>query len=153
MRDFSFWRDGAARLGVDLELLGRRGRFVFADGLGGSVATPPPGWMIPLSADAGTPEDVGRAIGKAVDELKGAGRGKVVLVVDQVDLLVATATSDSAGREVREIMLELREVCSCAVRLRGLCSLPCCYSSPILRFYPLTPYEESPCYNHDPVGG
>lgn len=121
MRDFSFWRDGAARLGVDLELLGRRGRFVFADGLGGSVATPSPGWMIPLGAESGTLQGVGRAIGKAVDGLKGAGREKIVLVVDQVDLLVAAATSEGAGREVREMMLELREVCSCAVRLCGFC--------------------------------
>ena len=35
LRDFSFWKDGAGRLGLDLEALGRRGRLAYVDGLGG----------------------------------------------------------------------------------------------------------------------
>ncbi|KAL2150009.1 hypothetical protein VTH82DRAFT_7685 [Thermothelomyces myriococcoides] len=33
LRDFTFWRDGLARLGIDLEAAGRRGRFAYVDGL------------------------------------------------------------------------------------------------------------------------
>ncbi|KAL1865600.1 hypothetical protein VTK73DRAFT_5139 [Phialemonium thermophilum] len=40
LRDFSFWRDGFSRLGrgLDLEALGRHGRFAFVDGLDGLFA-------------------------------------------------------------------------------------------------------------------
>lgn len=33
MRDYAFWRDGASRLGVELDQLGQKGRFRFVDGL------------------------------------------------------------------------------------------------------------------------
>ncbi|AEO65021.1 uncharacterized protein THITE_2111529 [Thermothielavioides terrestris NRRL 8126] len=37
LRDLAFWRDGLARLGVDLEAAARRGRFAYVDGLGGGL--------------------------------------------------------------------------------------------------------------------
>ena len=42
LRDFAFWKEGAARLGLDLEAAGRTGRFAFVDGLGGLFVAPPP---------------------------------------------------------------------------------------------------------------
>jgi elongator complex protein 6 len=55
LRDFAFWREGMARLGVDLEAAGRKGRFGFVDGLcgllfGGSSPSPP---SLPASAPRG----------------------------------------------------------------------------------------------------
>ncbi|POR38957.1 Uncharacterized protein TPAR_00843, partial [Tolypocladium paradoxum] len=38
MRDGGFWRDGAARMGLDLEALRRAARFAFVDGLTGLFA-------------------------------------------------------------------------------------------------------------------
>jgi len=35
LRDFAFWRDSASRMGLDLEVAGRKGRFGFVDGLSG----------------------------------------------------------------------------------------------------------------------
>jgi elongator complex protein 6 len=37
LRDYAFWRDSLARLGVDLEGAARRGRFGYVDGLGASL--------------------------------------------------------------------------------------------------------------------
>lgn len=131
MRDFSFWRDGAARLGTDLELLGRRGEFVFVDGLGGGAAGPKTSGMVTLgAASERTPEGVGQVVGRVVDRLREGGKGKVVLVVDQVDLLAATATAEGAGREVREMMLGLREV-------RFTFALPCAGADFLPAVHPL----------------
>jgi elongator complex protein 6 len=115
LRDYSFWRDGAGRLGVDLEGAGRKGKFVFVDGLTGLFQphgedkSPP--WQVRL----GSPrlEDVRRALHAAVDGMIARGAGKVVLVIDQLDLLLATAGAgeEAFGTGLREMVLDLREVC------------------------------------------
>ncbi|KAH8884281.1 hypothetical protein GQ53DRAFT_797885 [Thozetella sp. PMI_491] len=66
LRDYAFWRDGASRLGVDLEALGRAGRFAFVDGLSGlftSLAPPGPGPGAPRPPGVGAtgPESVPRS--------------------------------------------------------------------------------------------
>ncbi len=176
LRDFAFWKDAAARLGLDLEAQGRKGRFGFVDGLTGlfsggastattstsTAATPgngpgagagafartggtspaasPSTRGIPLrpqvpqvsqrspavpGASAWNPQkwtltspalaDVSGMLHGAVDELagKGNGKGRVVLVIDQLDFLLAASPSagDVSVLALRELLLDLREVC------------------------------------------
>jgi elongator complex protein 6 len=126
LRDFAFWKDGASRLGVDLEALGRQGRFGFVDGLSGLFLGPevkarPPGqdWRCTLTS----PEvaDVGAVLHAAVDGLaQGSGNGKVVLVIDQLDFLLAAAGTERLGLQLHDLLLDLREVSSMCY-WRGVC--------------------------------
>lgn len=109
LRDYPFWRDGSARLGLDLEALAKRGRFGFVDGLGGlfSASEGAQGgqrWPSLKSAEVG---EVERVVGGAVDALRGGGR--VVVVVDGMDFLVAAA--GGGGEAWRGVVMGLREVC------------------------------------------
>lgn len=127
LRDYAFWRDSAARAGVDLDAAGRRGRFGFVDGLGmflprGSSAGGKAegegegeGQGVPWRTRVGSARlaDVGGTLAAAVDALRARGAGRVVLVVDQLDLLLATAGAEEGGAEgLRAVLLDLREVCT-----------------------------------------
>lgn len=110
LRDYPFWRDGSARLGLDLEALAKKGRFGFVDGLGGLfVETPQQGgrWPSLRSAEVG---EVEGAVGGAVDALLRGG-GRVVVVVDGMDFLVAAAAG-GGGEAWRGVVMGLREVCA-----------------------------------------
>lgn len=127
MRDFAFWKEGAGRMGLDLESLGRSGRFVFVDGLT-SLFTPPNPRDMPRkglrtlrSAKHG---DIRRDLLSAVTDVASATDGttapKTVLIVDQPDFLLA-ATSDllpdnntlgeelSSGVALRNLLLDVQE--------------------------------------------
>lgn len=119
LRDYPFYRDLASRQGVDLEAAGRKGKFVFVDGLTGlylpsdvtEVKVPP--WQVRLTGSR--LEDVKRTLHGVVDGMKARGTGKVVMVVDGLDLLLATAgveEEEGFGGRLGEMMLGLREVCS-----------------------------------------
>ena len=142
LRDFAFWKDGAARLGLDLEAFARKGRFFFADGLGALGAGPddsgaaggrgPPAgkagpaqqqqqqqqqkqWGWNLSLRAGKPTDLSATVEGALDGLKAKGL-RVILLVDQIDALVAITGGEVYSEQVvRDIMLDWREVCSVSV--------------------------------------
>ncbi|KAL2121917.1 hypothetical protein VTJ04DRAFT_2372 [Mycothermus thermophilus] len=109
LRDFAFWREGMARLGVDLEAAGRKGRFGFVDGLcgllfGGSSPSPS---SLPASAPRGQaqqqqqqqgwkrtltspkPGDVLRVVLEGVEGLK---------IAAQQPLQQASAASAAAAR-------------------------------------------------------
>uniref|UniRef100_L2FMN0 Elongator complex protein 6 n=1 Tax=Colletotrichum fructicola (strain Nara gc5) TaxID=1213859 RepID=L2FMN0_COLFN len=109
MRDFAFWKEGAGRLGLDLETLGRGGKFVFVDGLSGlfSNAAPPPTKGRRTLRGAKIP-DVQRELEAAVADVSGGG-GKVVLVVDQPDFLLAATGEEVGGLVVKNMLLDLQE--------------------------------------------
>ncbi|KAF5489280.1 Elongator complex protein 6 [Colletotrichum siamense] len=109
MRDFVFWKEGAGRLGLDLETLGRSGKFVFVDGLSGlfSNAAPPPTKGRRTLRGAKIP-DVQRELEAAVADVSGGG-GKVVLVVDQPDFLLAATGEEVGGLVVKNMLLDLQE--------------------------------------------
>ncbi|KAK0725590.1 hypothetical protein B0H67DRAFT_680921 [Lasiosphaeris hirsuta] len=136
LRDLPFWTAGAARLGLDLDGLARRGRLVYVDGLSGVFAPPraptqqqqqqqqqrapaaaanPARWAVMSAALA----EVGRVLHGAVDEAQARGGGRVVLVVDQLDFLLAAtgASADGAvtGLGLRELVLDLREKTHAAI--------------------------------------
>ncbi|KAJ0269182.1 hypothetical protein COL940_012681 [Colletotrichum noveboracense] len=109
MRDFAFWKEGAGRLGLDLETLGRSGKFVFIDGLSGlfSKTAPPPTKGRRTLRGAKIP-DVQRELEAAVADVSGGG-GKVVLVVDQPDFLLAATGEEVGGLVVKNMLLDLQE--------------------------------------------
>lgn len=123
LRDYAFWRDGAARVGVDLDAAGRKGRLVFVDGLTQLFAslpgsTVPPGWVVKLKSPR--LDDVSSHLHAVADHMLSRESGrKVVLVVDQVDLLLASMGGMDGGEKdgvgmglrLREMMLDIREVC------------------------------------------
>lgn len=115
LRDYPFWRDGAARLGVDLDAAGRKGRFVYVDGLtglflpGSGYEDKAPAWTVRLTSPR--IEDVSRAVQSVMDEIAARG-GSVVLLMDQLDLLLAAAEGEATGLRLGEMMLDLREVSS-----------------------------------------
>ncbi|ROW16339.1 hypothetical protein VPNG_02684 [Cytospora leucostoma] len=122
MRDFSFWKDGAGRLGLNLETLTAQGRFYFLDGLsrlfldaaGGGVAASAGRGAYGGHLESPRIADVARALGAAVAQLQagaGAGAGRVVLVLDQPDVLLAAAGAGDGvtGTALGDLILDLRE--------------------------------------------
>lgn len=122
LRDYAFWKDGAGKLGVDLDALTKRGKFVFVDGLTGLFRT---------SYDVTPENSLENATGKKVlsantlqhlrRELEGAiaqiqrptPEERTVFIADQLDLLLAASGDSISSQELRELMLSIREV-SCS---------------------------------------
>ncbi|PFH57262.1 hypothetical protein XA68_15305 [Ophiocordyceps unilateralis] len=106
MRDGAFWREGAAKLGLDLEAMRRRRRFAFVDGLTGLFVSPPengPPDRILDSADlAAVMAGITAALDKDIDVAP-----RTVLIIDQIDALVAT--TGLASQAVQSALLPLRE--------------------------------------------
>ncbi|KAL8412424.1 hypothetical protein RB596_001588 [Gaeumannomyces avenae] len=140
MRDFSFWRVGAGRLGVDLDALRRRGRFGFVDGLTGlfssDQAAPPtngpqqqqqqqqPHRTLAWNSAQGM-RGIGASLLEALESLQQGGEGStrrtkkpIVVIVDQPDLLLAAATGGTSGgaaEDLRGVLLDVRERAHAAV--------------------------------------
>ncbi|KAI9819236.1 MAG: hypothetical protein M1827_007392 [Pycnora praestabilis] len=135
MRDFEFWREGGRKLGLDLSRLAQKGRFAFVDGLTGlfaaSSSLPP--------AEAGKEDETGAAgamamtlrspalervkkdILQQVERIRGKdgvegmaeGKGKarrVLLIIDQPDLLLAATGDEVGAEEMNDVIYDLREV-------------------------------------------
>ncbi|KAK2026461.1 hypothetical protein LX32DRAFT_665289 [Colletotrichum zoysiae] len=115
MRDFAFWKEGAGRLGLDLEGLGRSGKFVFVDGLSGlfwqegaaGLPAPAPAKGRRVIRGARLP-DMQRELDGAVADVSAAG-AKTVLVLDQPDLLLAASGEGLTGLALRNMLLDVQE--------------------------------------------
>ncbi|POS78493.1 hypothetical protein DHEL01_v203099 [Diaporthe helianthi] len=133
MRDYSFWKEGAGRLGLNLDTLAARGRFLFVDGLsrlflgGGNGTAAPPAGPGPgpgrhqqrqqqhqqqhlLYLDSPHLADAAKVFGTAVERLQAAG-GKIILILDQPDVLLAAASPGDGvtGTAWKDVVLGLRE--------------------------------------------
>ncbi|RDA91446.1 hypothetical protein CP533_6270 [Ophiocordyceps camponoti-saundersi (nom. inval.)] len=113
MRDGAFWREGASKLvanenkkGLDLDSLRQRRRFAFVDGLSGLFVSPPKNSSdrILTSPDLSY---VMTNIIQALDHDVDASPRKV-LIIDQIDVLVAT--TGLASEAMQSALLSLREV-------------------------------------------
>ncbi|EGY20969.1 hypothetical protein HYQ45_003174 [Verticillium longisporum] len=120
MRDFTFWKDGAGKLGLDLESLARAGRFAFVDGLT-NLFTPLPveaarkGFRTLRSPKL---SDLRNELLGAVADVaggRGANPAKTIVIIDQPDLLLA-ATADITegpdavtGLALRGVLLDVQE--------------------------------------------
>ncbi|TVY93454.1 hypothetical protein LAWI1_G000781 [Lachnellula willkommii] len=128
VRDFAFWKEGAKRLslgiwcceesvadihqGLDLEKLAAKKRFQFVNGL---TALFVPGMQIALVGKAGERilsnpalEPVSREILGSIQNLKG-DRGRILLVVDQLDLLLAAGSEHIGVVGLADMLMGFRE--------------------------------------------
>ncbi|KAI9788186.1 MAG: hypothetical protein M1835_002406 [Candelina submexicana] len=116
MRDFEFWKDGARRLGLDLQQLTRAGQFTFIDGLTTLFAVD---GTESLSSQrthaAATPQAVlddptAAGVGATIlRQVKVARNGRVLLVLDQPDLLLAATEDDIGAVGMMAMIMGLRE--------------------------------------------
>ena len=138
LRDYAFWREGAGRLGLDLDAAARKGRLVYVDGLDGLFSQsqskpepgPGPGGRRVLTTP--TVDALRAALEGALAQLKarsspgtGTGAGsRTVLILDQPDLLLAAAGHDVSAQALHEMLLDIREVSLLQTRGRGATALP-----------------------------
>ncbi|PBP28550.1 hypothetical protein BUE80_DR000559 [Diplocarpon rosae] len=114
MRDLAFWRENARRLGLDLDKLGIKKRFAFVDGLSGI--------FLPRQDVASTSRDgekilLSKSLDSISSEIQGAirglkdsqGSGKVLIVIDQLDFLLAAGGEQVGVVDIGEMLLDLRE--------------------------------------------
>ncbi|EHK43026.1 uncharacterized protein TrAtP1_001805 [Trichoderma atroviride] len=111
MRDLAFWREGASRMGLDLDTLSRAGRFSFVDGLTGLLSG---GRGSESTADrgrvllSGKPDDVRRTLEAAIADVRSSG--PKILIIDQLDELLAIfGDEDVTGPALEGMLLSLRE--------------------------------------------
>lgn len=115
MRDYAFWKEGAGRLGLDLDRLSKQQRFKFVDGLSGLFSGGLlPGARAPSGAVQGqhllrsaTVTELQQVVNAA---LQTCATRKVVLIMDNPDLLLAAAGDALLGEALREALLNIREV-------------------------------------------
>ncbi|KAI1370699.1 hypothetical protein F4677DRAFT_457643 [Hypoxylon crocopeplum] len=118
LRDYAFWKDGAGKLGVDLDALIQKGRFIFVDGLIGLFHashshTPKhllensPGRKV-LSTTV--LQQLGKELEDAVAQAQRSSPGRrTVLIADQLDLLLAASGDEISSQTLREMLLNIRE--------------------------------------------
>lgn len=120
LRDYTFWKEGVGRLGVDLDAAAaKKGKLVYVDGLDAlfepSHARDPkptsrPGRRV-LSAP--TVNGLRKELEQAISHLKANSTNsgpKTVLIIDQPDLLLAAAGHDLSSHALYEMLLDIREV-------------------------------------------
>lgn len=124
LRDYAFWRDGSKRLGLDLDVAGKKGSFIFVDGLTGLFTPASEHGRKQSGMDASarrvllaaTTDHFRRVLEDALSHAQVLNPGtRTVLVIDQPDVLLATAGDSISGQGLRGAILGLREVS----RLRG----------------------------------
>jgi elongator complex protein 6 len=102
--------------GIDFDKLAANRRFVFVDGLSGLFLPkqkPLPGKGGERTLSSPDLKTVSEEIRQAVEGLKSGqdGPGKVLLVVDQIDLLLAAGGDSVTAIALGEVFMGLREVC------------------------------------------
>ncbi|KAI1212846.1 uncharacterized protein F4807DRAFT_352853 [Annulohypoxylon truncatum] len=126
LRDYAFWKDGAGKLGVDLDVLARKGKFVFVDGLVGLFQTPPAHATKYSSENAPgkvlsniTLQQLYKELDDAIARVqRSSPEQKTVLIVDQLDMLLAASGGQVSSQGLRETLLDIREkVHSCIVTI------------------------------------
>lgn len=135
LRDYIFWKDNASRLGVDLDSAAGKGRLVFVDGLTGLFSGTAGGAGAGASAiaslgnhkltlteptTAALRETLDRALAQSHSARASAGPAAAdgggaqttmttVLIIDQMDLLVAASGDASIQAGLGDVLLELRK--------------------------------------------
>ncbi|KAI1433135.1 hypothetical protein GGR50DRAFT_539845 [Xylaria sp. CBS 124048] len=128
LRDYAFWKDGCRRLGLDLDAAGRKGSFVFVDGLTGLFTSQQAGQGRKQPADdilgkrvliAPTISHLRQTLEDAVARVQRSSPGtQTVLILDQPDFLLASAGDTVSGQHLRDTIIDFREkVHSCIVTI------------------------------------
>ncbi|CZR63932.1 uncharacterized protein PAC_13829 [Phialocephala subalpina] len=114
MRDLAFWKENARRMGLDLDKLAAKKRFAFVDGLSGLFL---PRQQKASSAKVASNiltnlvlQNVSHEIINVAKTLRDSEGGvQVLLVVDQLDLLLAAGGDAVGAVSVGEMLMGLRE--------------------------------------------
>ncbi|RYP53246.1 hypothetical protein DL768_001750 [Monosporascus sp. mg162] len=120
LRDYTFWKEGLGRLGVDLDVSTRRGRLVYVDGLGALFQpSHAHGAKAPSGSGAGkrvlsgpTPNELRKGLEDAISHLKSkitSVNPKIVLIIDQLDLFLAATGENLSAQALHETLLDIRE--------------------------------------------
>ncbi|KAH8601666.1 hypothetical protein B0O99DRAFT_680792 [Bisporella sp. PMI_857] len=109
MRDLAFWKENARRLGLDLDKLAAKRRFLFLDGLTGLYLprTKPSSQSGEKTLQDPSLKSIEAELNQAIQGLSEGG-GKVVLLVDQFDSFLAT-NGQVNDVELNYMLLGLRE--------------------------------------------
>ncbi|KAF4984288.1 hypothetical protein FZEAL_500 [Fusarium zealandicum] len=111
MRDGAFWREGATKLGLDLDTLSRAGRFTFVDGLTGLYGNDPstarPSARKERVLKSTNLADVKREIEGAIADLN---TSRKVLIIDQLDALLAITDESTTSLALQNLTLSLRSL-------------------------------------------
>ncbi|KAI0848235.1 hypothetical protein F5Y00DRAFT_96088 [Daldinia vernicosa] len=118
LRDYTFWKEGAGKLGLDLDALIKKSKFIFVDGLSSL-------YCASSTRPQGQPQDTvtGRQILSVASlhhlrkELEDAvaqvqrstSKQRTVLISDQLDLLLAASGNDISSQALRDTLLSIRE--------------------------------------------
>ncbi|KAI0112839.1 hypothetical protein F4814DRAFT_449287 [Daldinia grandis] len=118
LRDYAFWKEGAGKLGLDLDALTKKGKFIFVDGLSSLYCASP-------TCSQGHQQDnvTGRKVLSAASlqhlrkELedavaqvqRSASKQRTILIADQLDLLLAASGNDISSQALRDTLLSIRE--------------------------------------------
>ncbi|KAK6839556.1 hypothetical protein PG990_011175 [Apiospora arundinis] len=119
LRDYAFWKEGAGRIGVDLDASAKKGKFVFVDGLSklfsGGPSVSAPGVSSPGDASGkvlsdSTLHELRKQLTEAVTQLRQQSQSsKIVLILDSPDLLLAAAGKTVTGAALQDLLLDIRE--------------------------------------------
>ncbi|KAK8070834.1 hypothetical protein PG997_011037 [Apiospora hydei] len=115
LRDYAFWKEGAGRIGVDLDASSKKGKFVFVDGLSRLFSGGTAPGVSPVDAGGkvlsnSTLLELRKQLTEAVTQLRQQGQGsKIVLILDSPDLLLAAAGKAMTGAALQDLLLDIRE--------------------------------------------
>ncbi|KAI1417135.1 hypothetical protein F5Y13DRAFT_80714 [Hypoxylon sp. FL1857] len=114
LRDYTFWKDGAGKLGVDLDVLTKKGNFIFVDGLTGlfhaSHSYAPEKLLGRKVLSAPTLQHFCKQVEDAITQVQhSAPDQKIVLIADQLDLLLAASGDGISSQALRCTLLDIRE--------------------------------------------
>lgn len=118
LRDYAFWKEGAGRIGVDLDASSKKGKFVFVDGLSKLFSGGPSAHGVSSPADASgkvlsnsTLHELRKQLAEAVTQLRQQSQSsKIVLILDSPDLLLAATGKTMTGAALQDLLLDIREV-------------------------------------------
>ncbi|KAF9771613.1 hypothetical protein IL306_010762 [Fusarium sp. DS 682] len=110
MRDGAFWKEGATKLGLDLEAVSRAGRFAFIDGFSGLYGDAKP--VVPGARKerilrSTKLADIKKEIEGAIADLRASRK---VLVIDQLDALLAVTDDSTTSLTLQDLVLGLRSL-------------------------------------------
>ncbi|KAM0356034.1 hypothetical protein ACHAPU_000427 [Fusarium lateritium] len=110
MRDGAFWKEASTKLGLDLDALNRAGRFMYVDGLTGLYgdANPPvSGARKERLLRSTSPADIKKEMEGALGDLRASRK---VLIIDQLDALLAVTDELTASLTLQNLVLGLRSL-------------------------------------------